>query len=258
MATRITCIVADDEAPIANRIARLAESENLEVLAICANGEEALNAIYEHDPQIAFLDISMPGISGLDVLDQLSSLPNPPACILVTAYDQHAVAAFALAAVDYVLKPVSKDRFSAAAKRACQTIEQRDAANQIARLRGTLTTTRPEKITLRDGVRIIQFSPDEISRIEAADDYVVVYVDKREHLLPVRLAALEKLLPAPRFIRCHRSHLINVDQVESCQRAGNGRLVLKIDETEIPVSRTRVSALRAALLQQDKPKMRVI
>ena len=242
-----TCVVADDEPPIATRIARLAEAEGLRVLATCADGAEALDAIARLAPDIAFLDIRMPGLSGLDVLARLEAMPDPPACVLVTAYDAHAVAAFALAAVDYVLKPVSRDRFSAAVGRARTTVEGRDAAAQLARLRGVFGGGRPDRITLRDGARLVQLDPGAVARVEAADDYVTLHAGGRAHLLPVRLGALEPLLPSPPFLRCHRSHLVNLDHVTSADPTGDGRLMLRIKGSPVPVSRSHVRAVRSHL-----------
>ena len=242
-----TCVVADDEPSIASRIARLATAEGLRVLATCANGAEALDAIARLAPDIAFLDIRMPGLSGLDVLARLEAMSDPPVCVLVTAYDAHAVAAFALAAVDYVLKPVAQGRFASAVARARATVEGRDAAAQLARLRGVLADGRPDRISLRDGVRLVQLDPKAIVRVEAADDYVMLHAGGRAHLLPVRLNALEELLPAPPFLRCHRSHLINLDHVAAADPTSDGRLVLRVAGSAVPVSRGHVRALRAHL-----------
>lgn len=245
----LTCIVVDYEAPIAARIARLAEAEGLRVLDVCCSGEEALDAIAELDPAIAFLDVRMPGLSGLGVLERLADCPDPPACVLVTAFNEHAVAAFALAAVDYVLKPVARDRFAAAVDRARITVEARDAAAQLVRLRGALSADRPERITLRDGARLVQLDPRSIVRVEAAGDYVTLHADGRQHLLPIGLSALTTLLPSPPFQRCHRSHVINLDHVRSCGSNGDGRLMIEIEGTHVPVSRSHTDAVRQVLSQ---------
>ena len=243
----LTCVVADDEPLVAARIARLAEDEGLRVLAARHDGKTALEAIADLAPDVAFLDIRMPGSSGLDVLDRLGALARPPACVLVTAHDEHAVAAFALAAVDYVLKPVSRERFRAAVERARETVWGRDAAQQLARLRGALASPRPDRITLRDGARLLRLDPSAILRIEGADDHATLHAESRAHLLPVRLAALEQLLPDPPFLRCHRSHIVNLDHVERAKPLGDGRLALAIGGVSVPVSRARAVLVRARL-----------
>lgn len=240
---RLTCIVADDEMLIAQRIARLAEAEGFEVQRICANGAEAFEAIVSLKPHVAFLDIQMPGMSGLDVLDRLEAMDRPPAIILITAYDEHAVAAFALAATDYVLKPVARGRFKEAATRARQTVTDQQSAQQLARLRGALRPASVDTIWLRDGSRIMQIEPAAISRIEAADDYAIVHVDGAEHLLPLTLRALETVLPTPPFVRAHRSHIVNINKVSEMVPT-DGKLVLRLDDIEIPVSRARALAVR--------------
>lgn len=243
----LTCVVADDEPLAAARIARLAEDEGLCVLAARHDGRTALEAIADLAPDVTFLDIRMPGSSGLDVLDRLGALARPPACVLVTAHDEHAVAAFALAAVDYVLKPVSRERFRAAVERARETVQGRDAAHQLARLRGALTSPRPDRITLRDGARLVRLDPGAVLRVEGADDHATLHAEGRAHLLPVRLAALEQLLPNPPFLRCHRSHIVNLDRVERAEPLGDGRLALAIGGVSVPVSRSRAALVRARL-----------
>ena len=243
----ISCVVADDEPLAAARVARLAEGEGLRVRAVCATGAEALAAVAVHAPEVAFLDVRMPGMTGLEVVERLAAMPRPPTCVLVTAHDEHAVAAFALAAVDYVLKPVARERFAAAVARARETLEARDAADQLARLRGALAAPRPDRIALRDGGRVLWVDPGEVARVEGADDHAALHACGRVHLLPVRLAALEQLLPHPPFLRCHRSHIVNLHRVERLEPLGCGRLVLRVDGAAVPVSRPRAEAVRAAL-----------
>ena len=243
----VTCVVAEDEPLVAARVARLAEGEGLRVLAVRHDGAAALEAIAELAPEVAFLDIRMPGPSGLEVMDRLRALPRPPACVLVTAHDEHAVAAFALAAVDFVLKPISRDRFAAAVARARATVEGRDAVHQFARLRGALVSPRPDRITLRDGARLVRLDPGAIERVEGSDDHATLHAEGRAHLLPVRLAALERLLPDPPFLRCHRSHIVNLDRVERAEPRGDGRLRLMLGRAEVPVSRSRAALVRARL-----------
>lgn len=241
---QLTCIVADDEALIAQRIARLAQQEGFVVQRVCASGSEAFEAIVSHKPQVAFLDIQMPGMSGLDVLDRLRAMDQPPAIILITAFDEHAIAAFALAATDYVLKPVARSRFIDAVARARQVVADKHSTHQLARLRGALRPAPLDHVWLRDGARIVRIEPGAITRVEAADDYVLVFVGEVEHLLPITLRALETVLPNPPFVRVHRSHIVNLEQVSLMAPASGGRLQLRLEDVNIPVSRARAAAIR--------------
>ncbi len=248
----LTCIVVDDEPLVAQRVANLASDEQLQVLATCANADEAIAAIMKMEPKIVFLDIQMPGKSGLDVIQKLSEFDDPPVCIMVTAFDQYAAAAFTLAAVDYVLKPVSRERFGRAVARARLTISQQEAAKQIERLRNALIGTKQDSIFLQDGGRIFQFVPADVSRVQAADDYCLLYENGNEHLVPISLIALEKMLPTPPFVRCHRSHLVNLGHFEFFEPNSSGGGTLKLADACVPVSRTRLSEVKA-LIQSWKP-----
>lgn len=244
-----TCLVADDEPLVRERLARLATREGLDVVPRCADGEEALAAVVARRPRIAFVDVRMPGLSGLDVLERLAARASPPACVLVTAHEEHVVAAFALAAVDYLLKPVSPVRFRAAVARARETLAMRDAAAQLARLRSVRPPAAPATVTLRDGPRLVRFALGDIVRAEACDDYATVHVNGREHLLAVRLAALERALPDPPFARCHRSHLVNLERVDAVLPAPGGRLLLDVGGWRVPVSRPRAPLVRSRLAE---------
>ena len=256
MSADASCIVVDDEPLVRERLARLAAREGLAVLATCADADRALAAVAEHRPRIAFVDVRMPGLSGLDLLARLATRPSPPACVLVTAHDEHAVAAFELAAVDYVLKPVSPERFRAAVARARTTVATRDAAAQLARLDGARTGVAPESVTLRDGARLVRFALREIVRCEGSGDYVTLHAGGRTHLLSVRLATLERALPSPPFVRCHRSHIVNLERVGRLLPGTGAGPWLEVAGERVPVSRPRAASLRAHLEAELAPGVR--
>ena len=173
-------------------------------------------------------------------MERLAELDRPPAVVLVTAYDEHAIAAFELAAVDYVLKPVAHDRFAKAAARAKEAVDLRAASNGLDRLREVIRDGRPERLSLRDGARLVSVSPARIVRVQARDDYAEIHADGRSFLVGVRLSALEETLPSPPFIRVHRSHLVNGDHVYLVRPdADGGHVACLSDGSTVRVSRGR-------------------
>lgn len=242
------CIVAEDEPVVGKHLAALAEKVGLDVVGVVPDGDSALALIESKRPDILLLDVEMPVMSGLEVLQALNRLPHPPAVILITAYDQYAVAAYALAAVDYVLKPVDAERFVVAVSRACQTVDQRNASAIVERLRGVLAGDRPERLVVRDRGVLHYVALSRVVRMQAMGDYVEVYADARSHLITTTLNALERVLARPPFVRVHRSHLINIDAVVRSLPLSGGRMALDLsDGARIPVSRGRTDVVRTIL-----------
>jgi two-component system, LytTR family, response regulator len=247
----LSCVVADDEPTIRARVARFATANGLVVAEEVANGHGALAAVARHRPEILFLDIRMPGMSGLDVLAQLGRLPDPPATVLVTAWGEHALAAFELAAIDYVLKPLDPARFAIAVERASAIARDRQSRGALERLGAILRHGRPDRRTLRDGARFLQLAPSDIDRFVAMDDYVEVHSRHGRHLVNCRMAHLEDLLPSPPFLRVHRSHIVNLDRVVSADLStGRPSRIALSDQTSIPVARSRVATVRTCLLER--------
>jgi two-component system LytT family response regulator len=249
----ITTFVVDDE-PLARRklIDLIAEVDWAANLGEAASGEEALERIDAQRPDVVFLDIAMPEVSGLDVVRRLTTTP---AVVFTTAYDQHAVTAFELEAVDYVVKPFGRRRFLAAIERARRTVEMRAGAATLARARLALEAARPDappvdRVLVRgDRGVIVPVSLDDIVRLEAQDDYVCVHTPGKAHLVAVRLADLEQRLPSPPFIRVHRSHIVNLRHVDRLVPFDGSRLQVNLkDGTRIVASRSRSHAIRDAAL----------
>jgi two-component system LytT family response regulator len=257
----ITALIVDDEALARRGIEiRLAAAGDFEVIGQCANGRDAITAIQEHKPDLVFLDIQMPEMSGFEVL---KSLPREslPALIFVTAYDRYAMQAFEARAIDYLLKPVDDLRFAAALERVREQINTRNAANQrdrlveiIAEITGcgelvlgellahgskAIETRRPEVLPIRQGREIMRVPMTSIQWIDAAGDYMCIHAGGDTHILRGTMKELEELLDPRLFQRVHRSTIVNLQRVKSLRAHMNGEYFLTLDSGhELKLSRT--------------------
>ena len=246
----MTTLVVDDE-PLARRAlaTMIATRSDLRQVGEATDGTDAIDMIRRLAPDLVFLDISLPEMDGLTVVRHLRSFPSPPLLIFTTAYDDYAVAAFELHALDYLLKPFGQNRFNAAVQRAADAADLQLRARAIGRAdqallqgdgQGTL-----QRIFVRDGASIRQLAIAEIVRVEAQDDYAALHTDRRIHLVSVRIGDLEASLPKPPFLRVHRSHIVNLDHVDRFERDVPERMtVLMRDGKRVPVSRTRACDIR--------------
>jgi two-component system LytT family response regulator len=254
----LRAIIVDDEA-LARRAVRqqLERHPEVRVLAECATGGEAVRAITAHDPDIVFLDIQMPGGSAFDVIDQIGAGARP-AIIFVTAYNQHAIKAFEVNAVDYVLKPIAESRFDDALNRAGARLrsgESHDALDRVeavvrALSRAPLATIskRPRRIPIDDGEKTILLAVDEILWLEAAGNYVRVHAGRRTILTRGTLTGIAAMLGDPRFIRVHRSSVVNCDAIVEIGMGGKGLYVLTLrDGSKVETSYHYRSAVRELL-----------
>lgn len=241
-----TAVIADDDALARERLKDLiVDAPLVEVVGEAAEGATALRLLNEARPDIAFLDIEMPTLSGIEVLRRVR---KPPAVIFTTAYDHYAVTAFELAAVDYLLKPFGVDRFREAVERAIRLLpkpgEETPDASETPEARGraveVFSEERPlTRLFLRDRGAILPVPVEAVVRFEADGDYVVVHTADRKYLVRLRLQDLEARL-GERFLRVHRSHLVNLDQVTRFDRHEDGRLVVVMSEgSRIVASRSR-------------------
>src|SRR5215831_5841401 len=212
---RGSVLIADDE-PLARRTLR----EHLRSLGWigpiheAGDGEAAIALSNKERPELVFLDIMMPGATGLEVLTQLDYEPK---VIFTTAYDQYAVTAFEMGALDYVLKPFGRDRLERARHRA-QAASDRPGVSILSRAKEALQPTRAlSSVFVRDGNRIIPIALTSIERVQAADDYATIFASSKEYLVSVRLSDLETYLAPANFLRIHRSHLINLEYVTSIE-----------------------------------------
>ncbi|MGV3529716.1 MAG: LytR/AlgR family response regulator transcription factor [Flavisolibacter sp.] len=241
-------IIIDDE-PLARGLVKelLNDYPQVQVIEECNNGFEGVKAIQQHHPDVIFLDIQMPKITGFEMLELVE---EPPAVIFTTAFDEYALQAFEKHAVDYLLKPFSKERFAKAMDRLLNTnTRQQQQASTEALLNETgEASLQQERIVVKTGgnIRIIPFS--QVRYLEAADDYVKVHTADGSFLKNRRMSYYEAHLPASRFVRVHRSYIVNVQEitrVEPYQK--DNFLVLLKSGGSIPVSRSGYTRLRTVL-----------
>lgn len=244
-------LIIDDE-ELARAVVRehLLAHPEVEVAAECANGFEALKATAQHQPDLIFLDIQMPKLDGFEVLELLEAEGRRPAVIFVTAYDQHALRAFEAQAVDYLLKPFSKERFEAAFARATALRAPQGGAppppRPVAELAAAARQGRPlERIVVKDGPKVTVVHLDRLDWVQAQDDYVLLRTEGKNLLKQQTLASLEAQLDPGRFIRIHRSYLLNLDRlVRVEQDAKEHRDAVLRDGARLPVSRAGYQRLR--------------
>jgi two-component system LytT family response regulator len=247
---KLTVLVADDE-PLARRklAALIADVPWAVQIGEAHDGSATVEAVRRLRPDVVFLDIQMPELTGIQVVERLRELDTIPAVVFTTAFDQYAVTAFELEAVDYLLKPFGARRFLAAFERARQVVASRGADATLDRARVALDATNApaplERIFVRDGSAILPLALPPIERVEAQDDYAMIHAHGRRYLVGLRLSALEARLPNPPFLRVHRSHIVNLDHVERMRLLDNGRVeVLMKGGGTVPVSRLRGQELR--------------
>ncbi|WP_306589364.1 LytTR family DNA-binding domain-containing protein [Geothrix sp. 21YS21S-4] len=240
-------LIIDDE-DLARAVVRehLAAHPDVEVAAECANGFEALKAAAQHQPDLIFLDIQMPKLDGFEVLELLEAEGKRPAVVFVTAYDQHAMRAFEAHAVDYLLKPFSRERFDAAVAKARSLRTSQPAPPPATELAAAARQGKPvERIVVKDGPKVTVVHLDRLDWIQAQDDYVLLRTEGKNLLKQQTLASLESQLDPARFIRIHRSYILNLDRlVRVEQDTKEHRDAVLRDGARLPVSRTGYQRLR--------------
>jgi two-component system LytT family response regulator len=249
----IRAVIVDDE-PLARRRIRslLVEAEGVEVVAECANGREAIEAIEASPPELLFLDIQMPEVDGFDVL-QAIGVGRVPVVIFVTAYDQFALRAFEANALDYLLKPFDDERFEVALQRARERIRQQQGGDLDRSLRALLQEVRGDRGYLRrlvvpTGPRSVFVRTEEIDWIEAERNYIRLHVGGRAHLMRENLSRIESALDPAVFCRIHRSTIVNVDRIQAVESLFGGEyLVVLHDGTRLTSGRSYRRNLHALM-----------
>ena len=265
---KIKALIVDDE-PIARRNLRalLGAYPEVEVTGECGSGAEAIRMIRDGPPDLLFLDVQMPGMNGFDVLKQID-LAIIPAVIFVTAYDQYALKAFDVQALDYLLKPFDDERFAQAIGRARMQLEQRATAGLKERLRALLegegeggregegkpASILPpkyeEKFLIKSASRVFFLRAEEIDWIEASDYYVSLHAGGQTHVLRRTMAEMEARLDPDRFCRIHRSTIVNISRVREVQTRPAGEyVVILADKTELRLSRSRKEQIERLLIR---------
>ena len=241
---KVTALVVDDE-PVARAGLKsmLSAFDWIEVIGEAADGQSTATAIETLKPELVFLDVQMPGWLGTDVLRQIA---HRPFVIFTTAYSQHAVTAFELGAVDYLLKPFGAERLAAAMERVRGAIGEPSSVDGIERLSGALGGGPITRLFVRVGNATVPVPVDRVSWLEADGDYVVVHAGGSRHLLHLSLSSLLVRLDPKKFTQVHRAHVVNLDHVRAFKRDTRGNVEAELnDGTRVPVSRTRAQELRS-------------
>jgi two-component system, LytTR family, response regulator len=253
---RLSAVIVDDE-ELARALLReyLAASPDIEIVAECSNGFEAVKAIAEKKPDLVFLDVQMPKLNGFEVLELIG---ERAAVIFVTAFDEYAMRAFDQHAVDYLLKPFSLERFQKALDRARQRLGEKapDAPKEIP---GKIAApdlaraARPpqqflQRVVVKEGPRVHIIPVDRLDYAEAQDDYVSLHSQGKAYLKEQTISSLEAALDPARFVRIHRSVIVNVERIAKIEPyAKDSRIAVLSDGTQLPVSRTGYERLRSLL-----------
>jgi two-component system LytT family response regulator len=240
----IRTLIVDDE-PLARERVRglLAEQPDVEVIGEARDGEEAVRAILAHEPDLVFLDIQMPKLDGFEVIRTVGA-GNMPLVVFVTAFDQHALKAFDVRALDYLLKPFDRERFAESIGRVRTAIE-RSGTDEIGRRLLELVrelkpggAARSERLVIKSAGRLFFLRTDEIDWVEAAGNYVKLHVGPEEHLLRETMNGIELKLDPDRFFRIHRSRIVNMERIKELQPWFNGEYVVILQNgTKLTLSR---------------------
>lgn len=241
---KVRALVVDDE-PIARAGLKrmLADVSWIECIGEAASGPAAVELLERTQPDLVFLDIQMPGMSGLDVLRQLRHAVH---VIFTTAYAQHAVTAFELGAIDYLLKPFGAERLETALERVRAALGEPATSATADRLAEALAHGPMSRLFVRQGTAIIPVAVVDVAWFEADGDYVIAHAGRTRHVMHVSLNRLEARLDPTRFSRIHRRHVVNLDHVTGFKPSERGKLVAVLrDGTHVPVSRSRARELRS-------------
>lgn len=246
---KIRTIIVDDE-ELARQVLRelIGAHTEIEIVAECANGFEAVKAITESKPDLLFLDIQMPKLDGFEVLELTGT---DTAIVFTTAYDEYALKAFEVHAVDYLLKPFGAERFEKALQHVRERID-RPAASvaqlaQAARAPGEYL----DRVVVRDGTRVHIIPITKLDYIEAQDDYVALASEGHKYLKQQTIASMEGALDPKCFLRVHRSYIVNLERVAKIEPYGkDSRVAILADDTRLPVSRAGYERLRSVLEQR--------
>jgi two-component system LytT family response regulator len=244
-------VIVDDESPARSLLREyLAGESGVELVGECTNGFEAVKTIGELSPDLALLDVQMPKLDGFEVLELLE---RPPAVVFVTAYDEYALKAFEVHAVDYVLKPVSRERLSEALAHARARLAGEGGVPAVPSAASLAASARApgqfvERILIKDGARVHVIPVQRLDWIEAQDDYAAIHAEGKMHLKPRPLAEVAAGLDPERFVRIHRSYVLNIERLARIEPyAKDSRMAILNDGRQLPVSRAGYARLKELL-----------
>ena len=247
MSEVLRIVIVDDE-PLARAVLReyASADSSIEIVADCANGFEAVKAVADLKPDLVLLDVQMPKLDGFEVLELLG---REQPVVFITAYDQYALRAFEVHAVDYLLKPFSAERFQEAIARARERVRARAAVPVDEVVRDAKPRTGPaERVLIRDGAHVHVLPVDKIDYVEAQDDYVAFKSEGKQYLKDQTLSAVEATLDPARFVRIHRSFVLNIDRIAKVELyAKDSRMAILRDGSRLPVSRAGYARLSQLL-----------
>lgn len=252
---RISALIVDDERLSRQRIRRLLSVEpDVDIVGECANGEEAVAFLKDKPPDVLFIDIQMPGQDGFSVLASLD--PGAvPIIVFVTAFDEHALKAFEVQAFDYLLKPFDRRRFQSTMQRIREQLRRVRTDNTQDRLMSLLEglgqrKSGADRIAIKTAGHVVFIKTDDVSWIEAADNYVCLHCGSETHILRETMNALEARLDSSKFLRIHRSTIVNVDRIKELQPWFRGDYLLVLQNgTQLTLSRTYREKLQNTLLK---------
>ncbi|HET7291322.1 MAG TPA: LytTR family DNA-binding domain-containing protein [Vicinamibacteria bacterium] len=250
---KIRVLIVDDE-PIARERLRtlLAPGADVEIVGECSDGNEAVDTIRKERPDLVFLDVQVPELDGFGVVKALEG-EKLPAIVFVTAYDQYALQAFEVHAVDYLLKPFDEERFRLALERARRTVEAEAGNGVNDRLLALLKDLKPEpqfleRVVVRSSGRLFFLRTDEIDWVESSGNYVCLHAGKESHLVRETMSALEARLDPAQFIRIHRTAIVRIDQIKELHPLFHGEYeVVLRDGTRLTLSRSYRDRLQGLL-----------
>lgn len=246
---KLRAIIVEDEMPARELVkAYLKNHDEIELIAECADGFCGVKAINENKPDLVFLDIQMPKLTGFEVIELLDDLPQ---IIFTTAYDQYAIKAFELSAVDYLMKPFSKQRFDEAIEKVFERLKQKNKnIENIQTLTNKVKEDNKEieRLFIKTGSKIDVVPVADVIRIEALDDYVEIFTKEKKYLKKETMNYLEGSLPQEIFTRVHRSSIINLNYIEKIERYGKeSYLVILKEGSRVNVSKSRIKELKTQL-----------
>ncbi len=243
--TKIRALVVDDEPMARDRVlSLLQQEEDVEVVGECGDGTQAVAAIQHQSPDLVFLDVQMPGHNAFEVIQAVGA-ERMPTVIFVTAYDEYTLKAFEVHALDYLLKPFGRDRFQRTLQHARASLERRRAGDLGRRLLALVNDIKTEpgpprldRLVVKSGGRVFFLRTDEIDWIEAAGNYVRLHLGEESHLFRETMNRMESRLDGRRFVRIHRSRIVNTERVKELQPWFNGEHVVVLQNgTRLTLSR---------------------
>lgn len=249
MNAKIRTLIIEDELPARNLLRTFLQSfEEIDLIGEYGDGFGGLKAINELQPDLIFLDIQMPKLTGFEMLELLDELPE---VIFTTAYDQYAIQAFELNAVDYLMKPFAKQRLRQAVDKVVARFAKKYPATQnVQKLARHLhDTPRPiDRIVVKMGSKIHIIPLEQIEQIDAQDDYVMIHSPQGRFLKKETMNYFEEHLPATQFLRVHRSHIININQIQRIEQYGKESYILMLkNNNKVNVSKSRIKELKKEL-----------